>query len=51
MYRIGNEEIEAVKKVIESRSLFKINGGVAPYTISVYGTVESVESVGDKNTL
>ena len=28
MYRIGNEEIEAVKKVIESRSLFKINGGV-----------------------
>lgn len=29
MYRIGNEEIEAVKKVIESRDLFKINGGVA----------------------
>lgn len=29
MYRIGNEEIEALKKVIESRDLFKINGGVA----------------------
>lgn len=28
MYRIGNEEIEALKKVIESRDLFKINGGV-----------------------
>ena len=28
MYRMGNEEIEAIKKVIESRDLFKINGGV-----------------------
>ena len=28
MYRIGNEEIEALKKVVESRDLFKINGGV-----------------------
>lgn len=28
MFRIGNEEIEALKKVIESRDLFKINGGV-----------------------
>ena len=29
MYRIGKEEIDAVAKVIESRDLFKINGGVA----------------------
>lgn len=28
MYRIGAQEIEAVKKVIESRDLFKINSGV-----------------------
>lgn len=28
MYRMGNEEIEAVKRVIESGDLFKINGGV-----------------------
>ena len=28
MYRIGNEEIEELKKVIESRDLFKINGGL-----------------------
>ncbi len=28
MYRIGIEEAEAVKKVIESKDLFKINGGV-----------------------
>lgn len=36
MYRIGNEEIEALKKVIESRDLFKINGGV-----KASGNVES----------
>ena len=28
MYRIGKEEIEELKKVIESRDLFKINGGL-----------------------
>lgn len=28
MYRIGKEEIEALTRVIESRDLFKINGGV-----------------------
>lgn len=28
MYRIGKEEIKAVKKVIESRDLFKCNGGL-----------------------
>ena len=28
MFRIGTEEIEAVKKVIESRELFKCNGGL-----------------------
>ncbi len=28
MYRIGKEEIEAITKVIESRDLFKINGGI-----------------------
>ena len=27
MYRIGQEEVEALKRVIESRQLFKINGG------------------------
>ena len=27
MYRIGNEEIEAVARVIRSGALFKINGG------------------------
>ena len=27
MYRIGNEEIEAVKRVIESKQLFKVNQG------------------------
>lgn len=28
MYRIGKEEIQACQRVIESRNLFKINGGV-----------------------
>lgn len=28
MYRIGREEIEAVAKVIESRDMFKCNGGL-----------------------
>ena len=28
MYRIGNEEVEAVRRVIESRQLFKINNGL-----------------------
>ena len=28
MYRIGQEEIDAVKNVIETRSLFKINSGL-----------------------
>lgn len=27
MYRMGSEELEAVRRVIESRNLFKINGG------------------------
>ena len=27
MYRIGQEEIDAVTRVIQSRNLFKINGG------------------------
>ena len=27
MYRIGNEEIEAVKRVITSKELFKVNNG------------------------
>ncbi|MBR2461381.1 MAG: aminotransferase class V-fold PLP-dependent enzyme [Clostridia bacterium] len=27
MYRIGNEEIEAVRRVIESKQLFKVNSG------------------------
>lgn len=27
MYRIGNEEVEAVRKVIESKQLFKVNQG------------------------
>ena len=32
MYRIGNEEIEAVRRVIESKELFKVNRGTLQET-------------------
>ena len=34
MYRIGNEEIEAVKRVIESKELFKVNNGELQETMN-----------------
>ena len=34
MYRIGKEEIEAVKKVIESKELFKVNNGELQETMN-----------------
>ena len=34
MYRIGKEEIEAVKRVIESKELFKVNNGTLQETMN-----------------
>lgn len=34
MYRIGNEEIEAVRRVIESKKLFKVNDGALKETMN-----------------
>ena len=44
MYRIGKEEIEAVKKVIESKQLFKVNNG--PLQESVNAERELREMMG-----
>ena len=44
MYRIGNEEIEAVRRVIESKQLFKVNNG--PLQESVNAEIELREMMG-----
>ena len=44
MYRIGNEEIEAVRRVIESKQLFKVNNG--PLQESVNAERELREMMG-----
>ena len=34
MYRIGNEEVEAVRRVVESKQLFKVNNGELQETMN-----------------
>ena len=49
MYRIGIEEIEAVKKVIESKQLFKVNRGELQETMNA--EKELCEKLGSKYSL
>lgn len=49
MYRIGIEEIEAVKKVIESKQLFKVNKGELQETMNA--EKELCEKLGSKYSL
>lgn len=49
MYRIGIEEIEAVKKVIESKQLFKVNNGELQETQNA--EKELAEKLGAKHAL
>ena len=49
MYRIGKEEIEAVKKVIESKQLFKVNDGELQET--KHAEEELCEKLGSKHSL
>ena len=44
MYRIGKEEIEELTKVIETRSMFKINGGLKE-TEQVEGKLKNIFNV------
>ena len=49
MYRIGKEEIEAVRKVIESKQLFKVNNGDLQETMNA--EKELCEKLGAKHAL
>ena len=49
MYRIGNEEIEAVRRVIESKQLFKVNSGELQETM--HAELELREKLGSKHAL
>ena len=49
MYRIGNEEVEAVRRVIESRQLFKVNNGDLQETMNA--EKELCEKLGSKHAL
>ena len=49
MYRIGNEEIEAVRRVIESKQLFKVNSGELQETQNA--ELELCEKLGAKHAL
>lgn len=49
MYRIGKEEIEAVKRVIESKELFKVNRGELQETMNA--EIELCEKLGAKHAL
>lgn len=49
MYRIGNEEIEAVRRVIESKQLFKVNNGALQETKNA--EIELREKLGAKHAL
>ena len=49
MYRIGNEEIEAVRRVIESKQLFKVNSGDLQETQNA--EIELCEKLGAKHAL
>ena len=45
MYRIGNEEVEAVRRVIESRQLFKINNGLKEIGDSAFSHCKSLTDI------
>ena len=49
MYRIGNEEVEAVRRVIESKQLFKVNSGELQETM--HAELELREKLGAKHAL
>ncbi|MBE6644291.1 MAG: aminotransferase class I/II-fold pyridoxal phosphate-dependent enzyme [Ruminococcaceae bacterium] len=49
MYRIGKEEIEAVRKVIESKQLFKVNNGDLQETMNA--EKELCEKLGARHAL